>query len=271
MRVLILMILFFSSCVDQGVVIEDFSDRGDCGVNPYILHDSPYAQGNHLIIKVRTIKISRLNGKDLSPVVIRRTMDRLNKDYKALDISFQLAESITIKDDDAYLEGMSRYQKHASEWEELGFLNIFYYDSTANVGFAGAAVGIPSLSFCVKVKFSDKSTVSHEAGHCLGLYHTHTFQKNNKNDYTTGDFVCATKFAESPFRDYNSGYVGFVTDDCTYVGEMANLTQEEHNNNVKNIMSYSLVKCRDRFNDEQGDRIRWIINNSENHKRSIFK
>lgn len=260
--------LLVISCTESK--IEEYSDHTDCGVSPYILHDSPYAEGNQLVVNVRAVKIIKSNGKNIQPSVPKRAIARLNADYKRLGISFELKEVVMVKDGKAWAEGMGQYQKHASKYQELGYLNIFFYDNSSQVSFAGAAVGIPSLSFCVKEDYADKSTVSHEAGHCLGLYHTHTYQSKNGNSYDKGDFICATKFADSPFRDYNYGYIGFVTDNCTYVGELSNLTQEEHNKNVRNLMSYSLVKCRDYLNDDQGDRIRWIINNSENHKKAIY-
>jgi hypothetical protein len=105
-------------------------------------------------------------------------------------------------------------------------------------------------------------------GHCFGLYHIFQLDTTNvKNTYVNGDLVCETPYADF-FTEYmNKGYLGRVDDDCKYVGPLGNLTQEEHDENIANIMGYSTHDCRTKFNKDQAARMYFIINNSENHKR----
>ena len=260
---LVMLFLVFS-CKENDQVMD--GRVPDCGVNPYELKDSPYAEGNNLTIKLRIVRTSNKVGySEISEY--NKLESILNSHYENLGFKFDVMEVHTLDDPSVVEEGMNMYVKHASAYANMDYINVFVYPDDRRINFSGAAVDIPSHSFCVKEKYLCSSTASHEIGHCLGLYHTHT--KGKGQGWTTGDFVCGTLNAESLFSTTRYGYIGYVSSDCRYTGRLGDLSQDEHDENISNVMSYSKPECRDKFHLDQGKRMRFIIRNSENHKRVV--
>lgn len=244
----------------------------DCGMSPYLLLGDQMFVNEKQTYKcsVRFIKI--VNEKEpevIDMISINKSIDRLNKDFKDLRISFEAAETVVIEDKKAFKEGIRMYQKHGRIWSEPGYINVFIYPSTIG-SFSGAAGGIPSQFLAIKEYYLPTGTISHEVGHCFGLYHIHTKDKTGAiNSYTSGDLICETPYADFFSKGSSVGYVGRTSDDCKYIGPLGNLTQEQHNTNIVNIMSYSLSECRKEFHKEQVERAHFIINNSEDLKNTL--
>ena len=130
--------------------------------------------------------------------------------------------------------------------------------------FSGAQANyIPGNAIVItKDVVNDGSTLAHEIGHCLGLYHTH--QKtadgaifggwtcdeniNGSNCATCGDLVCDTP--ADPNLDINSD------GNCNYTGPIG------YTPLINNIMSYSKPYCRSVITAGQGARILEVIPNS---------
>ncbi|HNL84924.1 MAG TPA: T9SS type A sorting domain-containing protein, partial [Chitinophagales bacterium] len=136
-------------------------------------------------------------------------------------------------------------------------------------GVAGAANAIPGRGLIIDKNFVTQSTLSHEIGHCLNLFHTHhgsscEFSSNNpnycqemingSNCTSCGDYICDT-----PADPCLSGVVNAS---CMYIG---NQTQNgiPYQPLTNNYMSYSLKECRTQFTTGQGLRMRQaLLNNS---------
>lgn len=149
-------------------------------------------------------------------------------------------------------------------------LNI-YLGAVDNSGsVTGKANGIPGYAVAISFSRINTSTVPHEVGHVLNLFHTHhgsacEFESNNSNYCqelingsncgTCGDFVCDTP------ADPCIG--GLVTpfSACSYIGTE---TQNgiSYQPNTHNIMSYSPHLCRDHFSIGQGTRMRQALLNN---------
>lgn len=122
------------------------------------------------------------------------------------------------------------------------------------------AVNIPGIALAVGGSYRGTSVLSHELGHCLGLYHTHSGRGcndnancaeniNGSNCSTCGDLVCDT-----PADPCLSGN---VNTSCEYIGDPA------FSPDVNNIMSYSPPDCLNRLTSGQTERIHFtILNNS---------
>ena len=123
--------------------------------------------------------------------------------------------------------------------------------------WAGQAAGIPSTAIVIEGDLSQTSVSSHEVGHCLGLYHTHSGRGcndgencqeaiNGSNCSTCGDLVCDTPA--------DPCLTGNVDGTCSYTGG-GGFTP-----NVSNYMSYTFPDCMDNFTVGQRNRMHSMIN-----------
>jgi len=118
------------------------------------------------------------------------------------------------------------------------------------------ASNIPGIALCVGGSYVETSVLSHEFGHCLGLFHTHSGRGcgdgancaeniNGSNCSTCGDLVCDT-----PADPCLSG---LVNTNCKYIGGNG------FNPDVNNIMSYAPPECLTRFSQGQVERMHYTI------------
>lgn len=102
------------------------------------------------------------------------------------------------------------------------------------------ASGIPGIALAVGGLYQGTSVLSHEFGHCLGLFHTHSGRGcndyancseniNGSNCSTCGDLVCDT-----PADPCLSGNVDI---NCNYIGDPS------FSPDVHNLLSYSPPLC----------------------------
>lgn len=113
------------------------------------------------------------------------------------------------------------------------------------------------------------STLAHEMGHCLGLYHTFQSRRdadNNiirenrdrsgacKNCDTEGDLLCDTD------ADRNNDDTNISATTCNYIGPTVfDACGDALLMEPTNIMTYGLRSCRDNFTANQGSRAQSFI------------
>ena len=107
------------------------------------------------------------------------------------------------------------------------------------------------------------STVAHEIGHYLGLYHTHsTFNgielADGSNCTFAGDELCDTP-ADPRLGTHN------VTADCDYNGRERDLNNDRYRPDPANVMSYSRKACRTAFSPDQQVRMAFYLDKDRTH------
>ena len=135
------------------------------------------------------------------------------------------------------------------------------------------ASGIPASALVLGGKYSDGTNLvtshvlSHEMGHCLGLYHTfHGLCEggcaelvNGSNCSSCGDFICDTPADPTYFNvDDNTCVWHGIT--CGVSNKDAN--GDSYNPNTSLIMAYISPNCMQYHTSGQFDRMRAMIANS---------
>lgn len=200
-------------------------------------------------------------------------------DYKAIDSSVSiLNEMFEIAGIDFVIEStqevvgdekhdMPSYVKHAKFYNYEGSINVYVYDNVQEnfpekrKGVVGAAGGIPSTFFAIRKSWLATVTAAHEMGHVLGCYHIDTPDRDTTGTSSkSGDYVCDTPFSMNVAEE--------VTSNCIYKGNRE-YTEEELKIITCNIMSDAYAKCRGCFTEGQIQRMKWVIEQSQDLRDCI--
>lgn len=220
-----------------------------------------------LNIFVHVIRSS--SGIGLNKESVSRTIfDKLNDYYASAKINFFLLGSDYI-DFDRYNNSTEDDSGEIFQQNShTNAIDIYVLSDGANWEIAaGKADGIIG-SACIIVGYNYTNfVVTHEVGHCLGLYHTHHGTSkdesgtpelvNGSNSATAGDFMTDTP-----------------ADPCEWMGGMYVGTSTDANGDYycpdpTNIMSYSWNYYQNYFSPEQIAKMRYIIRQSDKVKPTL--
>jgi hypothetical protein len=205
---------------------------------------------------------------------ILRQLENMQEFYAPHAICFQLLGMDIINNTD-----LNDQNADTEEIDLLPFLvddalTIFVHWDLYNNdgGLNGIAYGIPNTYLSVSrdaiTSITNRSTLAHEMGHCLGLYHTfetafgeEEIQRSGdcKNCGQAGDLLCSTE-ADPHSDSYDTGLV--INSSCIYYGTITRICGDvelEYNMDPHNIMAYGRRSCRDFFTSGQGSRLNAII------------
>jgi hypothetical protein len=192
--------------------------------------------------------------KDYSSNVI---LNALNRYYSETNISFSLLDSEYITSNSYNNVNPSNYTKTFKLNPHSNAVDIYVFSKGDSLGpYAGIAEYIPSTAFVVRnMTTAQTTTIAHEMGHCLGLYHTHHgTSQDEQSSSTIPELVDGS----------NSSYAGdYITDtpadpctwnsNGTYRDELVDENGDHYNPDPFNIMSYS--QGRTVFTEKQVERI----------------
>jgi hypothetical protein len=147
---------------------------------------------------------------------------------------------------------------NSTKGEQLALVNphsqaIDIYILPDYTGHPGSSYSIPNIYLTMGAQKFGDHTMSHEMGHCLGLYHCHetvfgSELVDGSNCSTAGDKICDTP-AEPNLS-------GLVDASCTYQGAgLVDANLDPYTPNTHNIMSYTVHSCRDHFTSGQQTRM----------------
>ena len=215
---------------------------------------------------------------------INTALNYLNLDYGPHNICFSLLGIDYINNDNLYFNysesGLDK--NNDGKFDNLNINSHFnaidiYLFSNNGAQIGGIAAGIPGKAMALggnvySTNLASSRVISHEMGHCLGLFHTFHGSScesannscaelvNGSNSNTCGDFVNDTPADPSRF--------GVNQSSCVYNGEFCSGGSNKDANgqtytpNMTLIMSYTTPNCMQSHTPNQGQRIRNTIANS---------
>lgn len=264
------LLLVFGSCDDNGKYFDD--SFSDCGTeaSPYYLSEN-MSDTDYYRLDVWWWEPNAVLTADYK--AIEKSVKYLNEKFAVAKMQFELNDVKVIVDSIKYFN-QKLYRNHAREvddwyWDnrysEPHALRILVYPPDRRL-FPGAAVDIPSTTFCIQQNFLNSSTVVHEAAHAFGgLYHTHQPDHTKGNSYKTGDLICDLRYHPPLIA---KEYINISPDCSEIINPFDSLTLEEERRIVHNWMTYTLFKCRNSFTEDQIARMKFIRQNSEDIKRA---
>jgi len=216
------------------------------------------ASGTQFVIPLTFHVVRTTAGQGgLSPARQAQALIDVNLAYSPMGIEFCLVGPVDyIDDDDLYfnIDSSSEIDVLRTTNSVSDTINIYFTEELNNgssnicgrSSFSTSAVqGIAMKNSCSATP-TNASTLAHEIGHYLDLYHTHSSSFGNEcvdgsNCATAGDMVCDTP-ADPRLGSTN------VNAACAYVGgESDPCNGQAYAPQTDNFMSYSLKACRDQF------------------------
>jgi hypothetical protein len=217
-----------------------------------------------LCVFVHIVRSSSGNG--LGSGIVSAMISKLNSDYTNTGIQFQSIGNDFINSDVFYSSLVtSEYAALYATNSHTNAIDIYVLGTSTNTGNTlGAAASIPATALWIHGNYYNTSVLSHEMGHCLGLYHTHhgTVTEyggdplqckelvNGSNSSTCGDYVTDTP------ADPN------IWNGCNYIGTVKDDNNQSYNPNPSNYMSYSSYTCWSLFTSVQRQRMKDFIANT---------
>jgi len=254
----------------------------DCGTKapatPLIINVDEHPQRNvvPLMMKIFVHIIADGNGANVAcgDSSILRQLENMQGFYAPHSICFQLLGMDIINDTDLNTHNADHEELELLPYMVNNTMNIFVHWDLFNddENLNGIAYGIPNSYLSVSrgaiTSITNRSTLAHEMGHCLGLYHTFEVAYGEeeiprtgdcKNCGQAGDFLCDTE-ADPHSDEYDTG--DYINTSCIYTDY---LTREcgdvyyEYDMDPHNLMAYGRRSCRDLFTNGQGARMSTTI------------
>jgi hypothetical protein len=229
-------------------------------------------------VKIFVVVFADNDGTNLgaSEADILRQIDNMRGFYAPHNICFILTGMEQVNSTDLNSHDTDSETIELAPYLRSGMITIFVHASlfsASDGGWNGFAYDIPNTFLSIVrsaiSSTTNLSTLTHEMGHCVGLYHTFQSRRDGndniirenrarsggcKNCETEGDLLCDTD------ADRNNDDANISSSTCAYIGPNtidacgSSLLMEP-----TNIMTYGRRSCRNNFTSGQGARARAFL------------
>jgi len=215
---------------------------------------------------------------------VNTAFNTLQLDYRSYGISFELLGTDEILNDN-YYNGNINFNCNTNgntDCDGDGKFDNFHpnlhtnaidiYLFANNKLNSGLAAGIPSCALVIggnayNTNLASSHVLSHEIGHCLGLYHTfHGLCEggcaelvNGSNCSTCGDFVCDTP-ADPQMHQVNQNTCVWNGSTCS--GSNKDTNGDSYHPSTNLFMAYIAPNCMQQHTQGQVERMKAVIANS---------
>ncbi len=249
--------------IDSALLQQQLAARGIAATLPYP-------------VKVFVVIFADNDGSNVAVAEadVLRQLENMQGFYAPRNICFILTGITQVNSTDLNSQDTDSETGELTPFLRSGHVTIFVHASlfsTADGSWNGYAYDIPNTFLSIVDgainSTTNLSTLAHEMGHCLGLYHT--FQSRNDNGTTIrenrarsggckncdneGDLLCDTD------ADRNIDDVEVGISSCNYLGNATDACGSALLMTTTNIMTYGRRSCRDNFTVEQGSRARAFL------------
>ncbi|PKG83709.1 hypothetical protein CXF85_09375 [Colwellia sp. 75C3] len=210
-------------------------------------------------------------GASATEAQLNQGIDQLNRDFKALNISFVLRDKIYLTNNDVagIHDGKwdTNNEEQVREFLRYGSLNVV----VANLdGKNGHAYWNYEATDMIEVEPEDlaTSTISHEFGHNLGLLHTYQSIDDGPITLLEGDggWQYGDKVIDTAVDPGERSYYN----DCVYSASTVDSTGNAYHPDGFNIMGKGHNTCRNRFSAGQIKRIERVLLSDKFHLFNSF-
>ncbi|QEC53764.1 putative secreted protein (Por secretion system target) [Anseongella ginsenosidimutans] len=240
---------------EQAIITDQFKIQGI----------SPLVPSRH-IVRLYFHIVRRTNGSGgLTTSQVNTALSILRNDFSNTEICFIEKGRSFVNSDyyyDFYTDPAAKFPQLINVNHQSDAINIYLLPPSGWPG-AGKAQGIRTNALVVDGYMALTSVITHEVGHCLGLYHTHhgTVSEegdpdqcpelvNGSNGHNCGDYVWDTPADPNKW----SG--------CLYNGLVTDANGQPYNPDNDNLMSYVDPGCLDVFTSGQIERMHAMINSN---------
>lgn len=209
-----------------------------------------------LPLKIHIIR--RTNGTGgYSTTDLQTALAAMNTFYINANLQFSQCGAINYIDDDTYYDfSFADDATFTSTHNDPNLINVYFFNSISSSSGAGLCgyTSFPGGNDRIMMDngcANNGSTLAHEMGHFLGLYHTHGKTNTGTTDELVDGSNCSNHGDDICDTPADPNLSGLVTSNCTYTGSATDANGDTYVPDPNNVMSYSRKACRTFFSPQQ--------------------